>query len=252
MGPLWRAAAARRGRSAWSVDRRPTDEGVGLIDVLMAVAILLIVLVPAALVLTSAGSSSGQSEHRLTASSIASSYVDEVQALQGPDAPGGYAPPFTDNTDNSIVYDAYLGDCGGITQCVSFPATPSGDGQTFPNQTVGSLTYSITAAGGYCEEVTQGSGVTEWVEPDSGGTAVLTTYQPAGQPQPTPLPTYAYWIAVKVSWGATGANSEAGDVVQYARLVPTPNENWPDLSKLQGIVPTGVGQTPMCPTSLQP
>lgn len=133
-----------------------------------------------------------------------------------------------------------------------WPATPSGNGQVFPTQTVGSITYSISAAGGYCQEMIEGNNVTAWVQPGGSGTPVLTVYDPAGATSPESLNTYAFWIGVQVRWGG-GGNADSGDIVQYAVLPPPPNaSNWPDLSVLQGIVPTGMDATPMCPTSLQP
>jgi hypothetical protein len=211
----------------------------------MAVAILLLVLVPAALVLTSAGTTSGQSEKRLTASSLASSYLDEVQALQSPVAPGGDNAPFNSNTDNSIVYDGYLGACGGSSQCVTWPSTPTGTGTTFPTQNVNSITYTITAAGGWCQEVKPSGTTTAWIQPGAYAHPVQTTYQPAGQTTAQTVNVYGYWVAVKVSWGP-GNNANSGYVVQYGLLQT--GANWPSLLALQGGI--NPASTPMCPTVL--
>jgi len=218
---------------------------MGLIDVMMAIAILLLVLIPAALLVSSANASSGNSEHRLAAIGVASSYLDEVQALQGPTAPGGALAPFASAVE---PYDSYFGPCVGLSACVGWP-TATANSDPFSTKQVGSITYSITAAGGWCEEMNSGNGTT-WVQPTSGGTPV-TVSLPPGSSQ-TSANVYGYWVAVKVTWGAGGR--QTGYVVQDAMLsgqAPTGAATvagWPTLSILQQGLSAA---TPMCPTGLR-
>src|SRR5271166_2529566 len=78
------SADRRDARSALRERRRvPSrgydEEGIGLVDVSIAITVLLLVLVPAALLLASINSTSGSTNHRVVALGVASSYIDEVQ-----------------------------------------------------------------------------------------------------------------------------------------------------------------------------
>jgi len=219
----------------------------------MAVAILLLVMVPAALLLASANASSGEAQYRVTALSVASSYLDEIQALQSPVAPGSNAPPYDSDTDCGTsmnpaactVYAAYFGPCIGTTTCQQWPTGPSNSAFTFPTRQVGNITYDITAAGGWCQEMTNGAGTSaQWVEPGSLTTPVTATVLVNGVSTPGQN-VYSFYVATKVSWGGS-LSGNSGYVVQYA-IIPT-QHTWPNLSELTtGISTTS---TPLCPTGL--
>ncbi|HMD46750.1 MAG TPA: hypothetical protein VKG43_11350 [Acidimicrobiales bacterium] len=223
------------------------EEGVGLMDVTIAITILLLVLVPAALLITSINSSAGAADHRVVALGVASGYVDEIQGLQGNVPPGG-APPTSPSYNSSSVapYDAYLGNCGGTTSCTSWPATTQ-NGSQFPSQKVDGITYTITAAGGWCQEGTV-NGVTSWVQFPAASPVTTNYAPPVGAPSPANI--YGYWIAVRVTWGE--AQSTTGQIVQYAALLPpsqSVSSGWPTLGTFLSF-PLVAGTAFSCPTNL--
>jgi len=238
----------------WSLRRPGTarvrgEDGVGIMDVTVAVTILLLVLVPAALLITSINASSGSANHRVVALGVASSYVDEVQALQGNVPPNGRVPPYTASI---APYNAYLNLCGGAGGCSTWPVQ-SQNASPFPTDQVDGLTYKIAAAGGWCQEATATAGnKTSWIQPPASGgyTAVQTTYAPPVGASST-VNIYAYWIAVRVTWYAGSQNQ--GQVIQFAALIPpgpTVQAAWPTLGSLAtNGVPTAANAA-LCPTSL--
>ncbi len=213
---------------------------MGLIDVVMAIAILLLVLIPAALLLSSINASSGDVNHRLVALGIASSYIDEIQGLQSAVPPGGEPPANPNYAGDVAPYNGYFGSCtqSGTAGCVlPWPSTTV-SGNFFPTQLVDGLTYSLQAAGGYCQLGTT-NGVTSWVEPGTPSTNV--------QPTGSGLNVYGFFIAVRVSWG-NGSQNNQGSVTQIAPLLPPGGATWPTLAALNANISPGV--TPGCPTNL--
>jgi len=196
----------------------------------MASAILLLVMVPAALLLASANSSSASAQYRVTALSVASGYLDEVQALQSVQAPGGDTAPFDADatctpTNTCTVYAAYFGSCLGTSSCQQWPSGPSNGNFSFPTRKVGNITYDITAAGGWCQDMTNGANTaSQWVEPGSQSGAIQSYAFNDATGTYGLNNVYAFWVAVKVSWGGT-LTGNAGYVVQYG-LIPA-ESGWP-------------------------
>ena len=176
--------------------RRSEEEGFALLDVAIAIVVLMIVLLPIAYLLSTTAKTAATNQHRLTAQSIAASWLSQEQSA-GEQAPT--APPPVDNPTG--------------TASTSWPTSP-----LLPTaETVGDdYTYEVFMAGGWCAYA--GPGV-RWAD----GTSSTTT---PGSPPP-PL---TYFIAVKVKWGPNDANPNLtslndGSVVEYSSVQSQPGWN---------------------------
>ncbi|HLN15972.1 MAG TPA: hypothetical protein VK277_04365 [Acidimicrobiales bacterium] len=235
------------------------EEGIGLVDVTIAITVLLLVLVPAALLLASINSTSGSTDHRIVALGIASSYADEIQGLQANQPPGGSLAPY--NSASPANYAGYIGTCAmsGAGACTGWPSpNTTQNGDSFPTQTVDGIAYSITAAGGWCQLGVQGgtltSGPAVWSMPQVNGgswTGVKTWYAPPNA-GPTQVAVYGYWIGVRVSWDL-GSTDVGGSVTEDVPLLP-PGQPvgslWPTLGYMASSPPTPP-TTPGCPAQLR-
>lgn len=174
------------------------DEGTSMFEIVIGITVLLVIFVPLVQLLISMNAVAAADTFRTTASNLASTWIDQAredaaQVTTGPDA--------ADSLDGLPV---------------AGPVWPSG---TTPNcqnpwpvcTTVGTETYRIYVAGGWCQ-LDSDQNSYHWANtstPSSGG----------------PL---EYFFAVKVVWGngtsASGATgSGGGSVVQYTSVPTQPS-----------------------------
>jgi Tfp pilus assembly protein PilV len=227
---LWRARpSARRygGSSSPSVSGpfglRTSDAGFTLLDVVVAITVLMVVLLPIAYLLSTTSKVGASNQNRLTAQSVAASWLDQERALA---QQSSSSPP---------------SNISGPVGSVSSPQWPS----TPVTETVGTITYQIYVAGGWCAYSGAGNAWTN-------GTVTTTTTGSS-----TPL---SFFVAVKVAWGpdaaqpnpsSTGQND--GMVVEYSSL-PT-GAGWQVQEASGGVSVLTVTNTTLitgniCPLSL--
>jgi hypothetical protein len=148
--------------------------------VAIAIVVLMIVLLPVAYLLSTTAKTAATNQHRLTAQSIAASWLEqertaaELSQNNLPSLPGGTA---------------------------SNPTWPAATG----TQTVGTTTYDVYLAGGWCAYLGAG---TPW----GNGTAPSNS-----------SPPIAYFVAAKVKWGPNASNPTLvsvndGSAVEYSAL----------------------------------
>ena len=208
VAPTKRARRALRSRD---------ESGLGLIDVVIGVFIFLLVLAPLLYLLARNNTSSSGDRFRVTALSLASSYVDEIQALQStapPSPPTGSVGSAQVNT----TYKRYLNISPLGSNATTWPAGPATG--SWQKDSVGSVTYTIEAVGGWCNE-SKTTG--KWGQ---GTSTNLPAYKPSTTTTP-PSPT-AYWVSVKVQWGSqSGSPTQrgAGSIIQNVEL--TSQTGWP-------------------------
>jgi hypothetical protein len=162
---------------------QPVEDGFALLDVAIAIVVLMIVLLPVAYLLSTTAKTAATNQHRLTAQSIAASWLEQERTAAELSQNNLPSPP------------------GGTT---SNPTWPAASG----TQTVGTTTYDVYLAGGWCAY--SGSG-TAW----GNGQASTTT---TGSPPPID-----YFVAAKVKWGPNASNPTLvsvndGSVVEYSSL----------------------------------
>jgi Tfp pilus assembly protein PilV len=160
------------------------EDGFALLDVAIAIVVLMIMLLPVAYLLSTSGKTAATNQHRLTAQSLAASWLEQERAAgaQSPSGPPSVSPP-TGTTPSS------------------WPGAPA------ETEQIGTTMYSVYVAGGWC--VYQGSGV-----PWSNGTATTTNAN-------LPPPPLTFFIAVKVAWGLL-SSVNGGSVVEYSSVQSQP------------------------------
>ena len=180
----WRSAGGQRG----SFIAAPGDGGFALIEMIIGIAVLMIVFIPAAYLLTDANSVVGSDTAGTTAQAVAVSWLNQVRSSSA--SPESPLPP------------------AGVTSAASPPTWST---SVAGSQQVGSITYEVYLEGGWCApytSTTAGRSSTQWVN----------------QPLPS-TPPPAYFVAAGVAWGPKiSGSSELGPdgyshhIVQYAQL----------------------------------
>ncbi len=200
---------------------RATDHELGfsLIEVLIALSVLMVVLLPAADLLIGTGSVISGSEFRGTAQELASSDIAQLQAIAS--SPGGsvVTPPFT-TVNMGANFPLPINVPAG-TSAPSWPVIASP-----PTSTVQNEDYAQYIVGDWCGIAS--ATASSWAPSNSGGPVVFV-------------------VAVKVVWGPSPSTAAptGSSVVAYGAL---PDESgWSN-------VPTATsgagGSTSLCPTGL--
>jgi hypothetical protein len=196
---LWRARrdSRRYGRTEQGSCSGPfgiktSDAGFALLDVVVAITVLIVVLLPVAYLLSTTSKIQGTNQNRLTAQGLAASWLEQERTVAQQStlsAPASISPPF------------------GSAAAPTWPPVSG----VVP---VGTINYDIYIAGGYCAY--SGSG-TAWT---NGG--VTTTTNGVAAP-------LTYFIAVKVAWGPDAGNANPtslgqndGTFVEYSSVQSGP------------------------------
>jgi Tfp pilus assembly protein PilV len=145
-----------------------TEQGFALLDVAVAILVLMVILLPIAYLLSSTSTLAASNQHRLTAQSLAASWLEQERTSAGQSAT---SPPSVSSPVGALP--------------TSWPSAAG-------TEQVGGITYDIYVAGGWCAYSGTGS---RW----NDGVASTTTTNVA----PPPL---TYFIAAKVKWGPAAAN----------------------------------------------
>jgi hypothetical protein len=219
-----RSAGRRR---ATNVGRRPSgvrdDEGLSLIEVIVALGVLLIAFVAVALLLQTNFELLGSTNDRQVAGSVAAGNINQQRQNAANQNAAGYFTGVTTNISATTAATWCNGTCNPITQ------------------TVQNVTYYVYVAGGWCFENSSGT----W-----GNDASSQTYGSNGT---SPYPAYpAYFVAVKVAWGGGAKQTTSSGVASISSLhqvvlqsIVTPNGGYGTYSPTTGPIsscPTGVLQ----------
>jgi len=174
------------------------DDGTSMFEIVIGITVLLVIFVPLVQLLISMNAVAAADTSRTTASNLASTWIDQAredaaQAATGPDAASSLdGLPVA----GSAWPNATTSSCQG-----PWPACT----------TVGTETYRIDIAGGWCQ-LNSNQNSNQWAN---------TLAQNSGGP-------LQYFVAVKVVWGngtsASGATgSGGGSVVQYTSVPTLPS-----------------------------
>lgn len=211
------ASGGRLGAPGWRTGALPgpaqREAGFSLVEVLVAVVVLLVVLVPVGSLLAGSDQVASTGQFRATAAQLAASDVAAVQ-LEAAEHPG-VLPPFSQVPGLAVPV-----------------ATPEGQPPTWNTEqpplvaTLGAEQYRQWVDGGWCDQAPTSTAGT------SGQLAAV------GQGPPV------FLVAVKVVWGPTGARlgvdaPASASVVSFQVLTPEPA--WPA---------TGDEPTSDCPEGL--
>ncbi|MDA8147348.1 MAG: prepilin-type N-terminal cleavage/methylation domain-containing protein [Actinomycetota bacterium] len=195
---------------------RRGEEGFSLIEVIIAVVVLLVILLPIGSLLVTTDQVVAGSRYRAVAQQLASSDLSEVEAtsatLGTPPTSGTWATQPTVTTPSSpTTWSTPISGKPTVTDVV--------DGED----------YAEYVDGGWCTPIGSGSQVETWGAASGGGT-------PA---------SLAYVVAVKVVWGPTivqaGSSAPATDSVVTFAAVPPSSSGW--------TLPSG-NPTTDCPAGL--
>jgi hypothetical protein len=181
----------------WRAARR--DDGTSMFEIVIGVTVLLVIFVPLVQLLISMNALAAADTFRTSASNLASTWIDQARE----DAAQAATGPVASSSGGTV------GSLDGLP--VADPGWFNGSSSSCQNPwpvctTVGTETYRVYVAGGWCQLV---AGSSQWTNsPTSGSVGPLQ-----------------YFFAVKVVWGngttATGGiGSGGGSVVQYTS-VPT-------------------------------
>jgi hypothetical protein len=196
---LWRARrdARRYGRTkqvscSGPFGLKTSEAGFTLLDVVVAISVLMVVLLPIAYLLSTTSKIQGSNQDRLTAQSLAASWLEQTR-VSAEESPA--SPPSVNSaslTGSVLTWPTYIG-----------------------TENVGTIKYYVYLAGGWCAYSGPG---TQWT---NGAVTVNSSGNPA-----TPL---AYFVAVKVAWGPDGSNANPlslgqndGTVVEYSSVGSLP------------------------------
>ncbi|MDA8357475.1 MAG: hypothetical protein M0Z95_14545 [Actinomycetota bacterium] len=198
-----RRAAGRRG-----------DDGLSLIEVIIATSVLITVFIPVSLLLQSGVKAVGGDIHVNAASNIAAGVLTQEQTAAEKSSLG---PPLDTTTPPAPFYKEKT-----AKKWVS-PALQT--------QKVGDVTYRIYGVGGWCVLSVPASKPASWGDASHATTGTLNPAE--------------YFVAVKVAWGAQSATPNAAgpeSVTEYAPLVSQPAWSVPTASQL-----VADGSTNWCP-----
>lgn len=191
----------------------PTGEaGFSLVEVLIALTVLMVVLLPVGDLLITTSQVVGSSQFRGTAQQLANSDVAQLQATA--DSSVNVTPPFT---------TANLG--SGFTLAMATPVLSSGT-VTWPTisspktDTVQGETYTQYIVGDWCGAAS--ATASSWA-PETSGPVVFV-------------------VAVKVVWGRSPSSAASGSTSVMAFAALSQQSGW--------TVPTAAGNTDLCPTGL--
>jgi hypothetical protein len=198
---LWRARrdSRRYGRTEQGSCSGPfglttTDAGFALLDVVVAITVLMVVLLPIAYLLSTTGKVQASNQERLTAQSLAASWLEQERTVAEQSTSGPPATLFPPTGTTSTAW----------------PVPPNPTNALPPtSETVGSIAYDVYLAGGWCAYA--GANM-----PWTSGSASTTSASYAAAP-------LSYFIAVKVKWGPARANVNQiglndGQVVEYSSI----------------------------------
>jgi hypothetical protein len=165
------------------------EDGFALLDVVIAIVVLMIVLIPVAYLLSTTSKIATSNQNRLTAQSLAASWLDQERVAAEQSA----------STTPSTISSP-----GGTTSSPTWPAATG-------TETVGTITYDIYVAGAWCSYLGAGAAWGNGSAPSSSS------------------PPIAFFVATKVSWGpdAGTANPASlgqndGTVVEYSSVQSQP------------------------------
>jgi type II secretory pathway pseudopilin PulG len=216
---------------------KTSELGFTLLDVVVAITVLMVILLPVAYLLSTTGKTQANNQNRLTAQSLAASWLQQEQTVANQSttgAPAIYPPTGTSSTSWPI------------------PGNPT-NAPPPTTETVGSVGFDIYLSGGWCAYA--GANM-PWTQGSASTTS--TSYA---------APPLSYVVAVKVKWGPDKGNVNQiglndGQVVEYSSA---PSQSGWDVSVgttfatatsesvLTLTTTTGiwdVGQTNYCPLSL--
>jgi|GEM_PF-6329371 len=197
------------------------EEGVGLLDAVVAVLIVMVVLIPVASLLVTTGKATAGSQFRATAYGLAQGLLDQerLASSNSPTAP----PP---------------GLAGVVSGATTFPTTA-----LVATTTQGSETFREYAVGGWCQLLaTNGAAPYVWGNYDSHTTSNDTAN------------AASYFVAVKVVWGpGAGPAQTANALVMNAAMPVQPRWRIPSASSSPSLatVETSTSYNQGCPVGLR-
>lgn len=188
------------------------EQGFSLVEVLIALSVLLVVLLPAADLLMTTSQVVGSSQFRGTAQQLANADVAQLQAVA--DTSTGVTPPYT---------TANMG--SGFTLAIGTPADTNGVAawpaiSSPKTDTVQSETYTQYIVGDWCGAAS--ATASSWAPATSGAVVFV--------------------VAVKVVWGPHPSTGATGGTSVMAYGALPQQSGW--------TVPTAAGNTDLCPTEL--
>jgi len=183
--------------------RAVDDEGMGLIDVLLAFSILLLVMAGIVTLLVSLIGNSANASSQQVGKSIAVGVIQEQRSIAAA-SPTSFPPallPAPGSTPAVPVTTA-------ATWC---PATNPCTKGALLTQSEGSVTYTIYLTGGWCAQAQNGT----WGNTTSSFTGSLNQ---ASNASSTYTPFAGYWVSVKVAWGPTATQTSTSGVSGISNL----------------------------------
>ena len=165
----------------------PDERGFTLVEVLVATVIMLVVLVPSSLLLSSSTSVLSYSQSKWVASNLLAGIMEQ---------------------DRAVAEESGISTSGGWPASGGNPIAPSLP--AISSRTVNGVTFSFTRTLGWCAEQTV-NGVTNWGDYPNADTVVFTTV-PATVYQP---PAFSEYVVVE--W--------PGHSLGSGQVLPTPAAN---------------------------
>jgi len=193
--------------------RRRGDEGLSLVEVVIATAVLITVFIPVALLLQSGVKAVGGDINTNAASGVAASVLAQEQTAAGR-SPSG--PPIDTSSPPTPIYPE--------------KAAKKWVSPALQTQKVGDVTYQIYGVGGWCvlsHPHTPGSPAV-WTNAATAVTGTVTGTQGPAE----------YFVVVKVAWGASSTDptsSSAKSVKEFSPLVSQPGWSVPTAANLKAL-----------------
>lgn len=227
--------------------RRAGEQGVGLVDAVVSIVILMVMLIPVFNLLTTTGNVISTNQYRQTAEQLAQGTINQLQqnaVTSGATGGSGGPPPGSTNPVQTLLAPWNVAPSIQLLSAANTWPSSGWTTSTAITQTVGTVWYVAYAVGGWCMTT---SGATSWAS--YTGTAAAA---------------WGYFVTVKVIWGEpsgtvtapTSVPAQGGSVVQTAQLQT--QAAWssstdaviPTVAPAMTFQPPASGNSDYCPVGL--